>query len=185
MGCLNYNSMEFRPTPSSRIRQLKAQVHTMQQSSLDRLNLAQTVIISVVTVTAAVMLGLVLAYWTWVWLGPSVEPSVPAAMEISSRLDSARIFFEPAQSDRADLATTGVAVKLFGLVASPRVRRGYAVMQLEGREVQVVSEGNDVFPGLRLAEVHPDHVVLERGGIREVLAWSEKAAVQTRPASKQ
>jgi general secretion pathway protein C len=31
-----------------------------------------------------------------------------------------------------------------------------------------------VAPGLRLAEVHVDHVVLERNGVREALAWPEK-----------
>jgi len=34
-----------------------------------------------------------------------------------------------------------------------------------------VREGEDLAPGIRLAEVGTDHVILERGGARETLAW--------------
>jgi general secretion pathway protein C len=37
-----------------------------------------------------------------------------------------------------------------------------------------VREGQDIAPGIRLAEVRPDHVILERNGIREMLAWPKK-----------
>ena len=34
----------------------------------------------------------------------------------------------------------------------------------------------DVEPGLRLTEVHVDHIILERNGERETLAWPKKQA---------
>ena len=73
-------------------------------------------------------------------------------------------------------APTGIAIKLLGVVAASAGRRGYAVLQLEAKQILAVHEGEDVTPGLRLAEVRPDHVILERGGMRETLAFPEKKA---------
>jgi general secretion pathway protein C len=60
------------------------------------------------------------------------------------------------------------------------------VVQLDAKQILAVHEGDDVAPGVRLAEVHPDHVILERGGTRETLAWPEKrgtAASAATPAN--
>jgi general secretion pathway protein C len=48
------------------------------------------------------------------------------------------------------------------------------VLRLDAKKTVAVLKGEDVEPGLRLAEVHVDHVVLERNGARETLAWPEK-----------
>jgi general secretion pathway protein C len=42
-----------------------------------------------------------------------------------------------------------------------------------------VREGDDVVPGIRLAEVHADHVILEHNGTRETLVWPSKASAAT------
>jgi general secretion pathway protein C len=70
---------------------------------------------------------------------------------------------------------TGIAIRLLGIVAATAGRRGYAVVQLEPRQILAVREGEDVAPGVRLAEVGTDHVILERGGTRETLAWPERS----------
>ena len=62
-------------------------------------------------------------------------------------------------------------------------RRGYAVVQLEAKQILAVHEGEDVAPGIRLAEVHADHVILERNGVRETLAWPEKKRRSPAPRS--
>ena len=54
-------------------------------------------------------------------------------------------------------------------------RRGYAVVQLEPRQILAVHEGEDVAPGIRLAQVGTDHVILDRSGARETLSWPEKS----------
>jgi general secretion pathway protein C len=56
-------------------------------------------------------------------------------------------------------------------------------MQFEGKQIVAVREGEDAAPGVRLAEVHPDHVILERGGVREALAWPATKAITT-PSSQ-
>jgi general secretion pathway protein C len=75
---------------------------------------------------------------------------------------------------RNTVAPTGMAIKLLGVVAASGGRRGYAVVQLEAKQILAVHEGEDVTPGLRLAEVHPDHIILERGGVRETLTWPQQ-----------
>jgi general secretion pathway protein C len=145
----------------------------MQQVWLDRSNFAQTAMVALVTVAALASLGLVTAYWTWAWLAPRPEPRAQAALDPGGGA-SAGVLFGNVQRDRNSAAPTGIAIRLLGSVAATGGRRGYALVQLEPRQILAVREGEDVAPGLRLAEVGADHVILERGGIREMLAWPEK-----------
>lgn len=146
----------------------------MQQVLLDRSNLPQTAVVALVTVAALALLGSVAAYWTWSWLAPRPEARSQAAADPGSGA-SAGVLFGNAQRDRSGAAPTGMAIRLLGIVAATGGRRGYAVVQLEPRQILVVREGEDVAPGIRLAEVGTDHVILERGGTRETLAWPEKS----------
>lgn len=146
----------------------------MQAISLERWNLAQTAVTSLATFAALALLGLVLAYWTWTWFAPRSEPRAPAAVSVGGRVELAYGLFGGAQGDRHGGASVGIAIKLLGVVAATEGRRGYAVMRIEPREILAVREGEDVAPGIRLAEVHPDHVILMRNGARESLAWPQK-----------
>jgi general secretion pathway protein C len=148
----------------------------MQALRLGRSSLAQTVLVSTLTLLAVALLAAVLAYWTWAWFAPRAEPQLePAAAQSGSVSLAATIFgLVPRKQEAA--APTGVAITLLGVVAASGGRRGYAVVQLEPKEILAVHEGAEIAPGLRLAEVHPEHVVLERGGGRETLAWPQKRA---------
>ena len=63
---------------------------------------------------------------------------------------------------------------------------GFAVLRLDAKQTVAVREGADVEPGVRLAEVHADRVVLERNGVRESLALQErhKPVANATPASR-
>jgi general secretion pathway protein C len=148
----------------------------MQVISLERSSLAQTAAVSLVTLAALVLLGWVLAYWTWAWVAPRPEPRTQPDAAPGVRLGSAQGLFGTVQRDQNVAAPTGIAIKLLGVVAAAGGRRGYAVMQLEAHEILAVREGEDIAPGIRLAEVHPDHVILVRNGVRESLAWPQKNA---------
>jgi general secretion pathway protein C len=130
--------------------------------------------VSSLTLAALLMFGLVLAYWTWVWFAPRVEPRAEVVAAESGNLAAASLVFGRVERNKGAAAPTGIAIKLLGVVAASGGRRGYAVVQLEGKQILAVHEAEDVTPGLRLAEVHPDHVILERGGVREMLAWPQK-----------
>lgn len=148
----------------------------MQDISLDRSGLAQTTAVSVLTLAALVLLGVVLAYWTWAWLAPHPESRAPVAVQAGGRMEAALSLFGSAKRDRSIAAPTGIAIKLLGVVAASGGRRGYAVVQLEAKQILAVHEGEDIAPGIRLAEVHADHAILERNGTRETLSWPEKVA---------
>jgi general secretion pathway protein C len=154
----------------------------MQALSLGRSNLAQTAVVSVLTLAAVALLGAVLAYWTWAWFAPRAEPRLEAAAAQSGSAASAGAIFGTVPRTRTAAAPTGIAIKLLGVVAAAGGRRGYAVVQLEGKQVLAVHEGEDVAPGVRLAEVLADHVILERSGMRETLALPERKGLGTAPA---
>jgi general secretion pathway protein C len=126
------------------------------------------------TLAALALFGLVLAYWTWVWFAPRAEPRAEAAAGEAGNLASASRVFGRVERNKSSASPTGIAIKLLGVVAASGGRRGYAVVQLDAKQILAVHEGEDVTPGVRLAEVLPDHVILERGGVRETLAWPEK-----------
>ena len=145
--------------------------------SLERANLAQTAVVSLVTLGALVLLGLVLAYWTWAWLAPRPEPRAQAAVQPGGRAEAAFGLFGTARGDTG-AAPTGVSIGLLGVVAAKSSHSGsepgYAVLRLDSKQTVAVREGGEIEPGVRLAEVHADHVVLERGGVRETLGWPKQ-----------
>lgn len=129
---------------------------------------------SLASFAALALLGVVLAYWSWVWLAPSPAPRAPAAVEIAGRTSSASGLFRNAKDGPGAAAAAPSTMRLMGLVAASAGRRGYAVLRLDAKKTVAVLQGEEVEPGLRLAEVDVDHIVLERNGARETLAWPEK-----------
>ena len=146
----------------------------MQALPFGRSSLAQTVLISLLTLVAIALLGAVLAYWTWAWFAPRAEPRLEAAPTPSTGASSASGLFGIVPREQNAAAPTGIAIRLLGVMAASGGRRGYGVVQLDSKQILAVQEGDDLAPGVRLAEVHADRVLLERNGIRETLAWPEK-----------
>lgn len=147
----------------------------MQAIPLERSRLAQTALVSLLTLAALALLGLVLAYWTWVWLAPSAEPRAPPVVPPTAGVGVALGLFGGAPSGSGVAAPTGIAIRLLGIVAATQGGRGVAAVQLEGKTIVAVREGQDIAPGIRLAEVAPRHVILERGGVRETLSLPKPA----------
>ena len=130
---------------------------------------------SLATLSALALLGVVLAYWSWAWLAPAPAPRAPAAVEAAGRASSAGGLFGNAKQGPGAAAAASSAVRLLGVVAASGDRLGHAVLRLDAKSTVAVLQGEDVEPGLRLVEVHPDHIVLERNGARETVAWPEKS----------
>ncbi len=129
---------------------------------------------SLATLAALVLLGVVLAYWSWAWLAPPPAPRAPAAAEAAGRASSADGLFGSVKPGPGAAAAASNAVRLMGIVAASAGRRGHAVLRLDAKKTVAVLQGEDVEPGLRLAEVHADYIILERNGARETLAWPGK-----------
>ena len=126
-----------------------------------------------ITVFALALLSAVLAYWTWAWFAPRPQPRAPAIAEAGTAVAAAAGLFGRVQRKGDGPAPTGIAIKLLGVAAAAGKTRGYAVVELEPRNILAVREGDEVAPGIRLAEVYTDRVILERNGARETLAWPE------------
>jgi len=141
---------------------------------LDREQLAQTVVVSVVTAAALALLALVAAYWTWVWLAPRPAPLAPPASTTIGATSAAALFGSTDQPGAVAAAPTGIAIRLLGIVAAKDGYNGYAVVELDPKQIVAAEEGDEIVPGIRLAEVGPDHILLERNGTRETLTWPEK-----------
>lgn len=130
---------------------------------------------SLATLAALALLGAVLAYWTWEWVAPPPAPRAPAAVDTAGRTTSANGLFGHLKVGSAGAAAAASgALRLLGIVAASPGRRGHAVLRLEAKKTVAVPEGEDIEPGVRLAEVHVDHIIVERNGARETLTWPEK-----------
>lgn len=128
---------------------------------------------SLATLAALALTGVVLAYWSWAWLAPPPAPRAPDAVEAAGRPSSAGGLFGSVKLGPGAAAAASNAVRLMGIVAASGGRRGHAVLRLEANKTVAVLQGEEVEPGLRLAEVRADHIILERNGARETLAWPE------------
>jgi len=148
----------------------------MRAISLGRPGFAQAAIVTVMTLAALALLGWVLAYWSWVWFAPAPEPRSQPAGGSAASLALAKGLFGSVQQGENRAAPAGIAIRLLGVVAAAGGRRGYAVVQIDRGEILAVREGEEIAPGVGLAEVRPDHVILARSGTRETLTWPEKAA---------
>ncbi|KIO49048.1 type II secretion system protein N [Nitrosospira sp. NpAV] len=146
----------------------------MRGVSIDRSSFAQTAIVSLATLAALATLGLVLAYWSEAWFAGRPIPVIQGPVEAGGNIAVASDLFGTVQREQHIAAPAGIAIKLLGVVAASAGRRGYAVMQLDSKEILAVLEGENIASGVRLAEVHPNHIILERNGLRETLAWPGK-----------
>lgn len=141
----------------------------MRVGSIDRSASLQTAFVSLVNVLALACLAAVLAYWTWRWMAPAPGSSIGPAPIAASGNARAGELFGTAAANPVDAVTAAVGIRLLGVVAAAEGYAGYAVLQMDGRPIVAARAGAELAPGLRLAEVHPRKVVLERSGVRESL----------------
>jgi general secretion pathway protein C len=137
---------------------------------------AQSALIATLTVSAVALLGLVGAYWTWQWFAPAAEPSLPVQADASGQVASALSLFGTVQKESIGPQPTGMAIRLAGVVAAAEGREAFAVVILDGKQIIATRKGEEITPGITLVEVEPDHVVLDRNGSRESLAWPDAAS---------
>lgn len=121
---------------------------------------------------SAVVAAILLARWTWILFAPQapevvVEPA--GSLEISGRL-----FGEAAASGVAAQSLAIPNMKLVGVFSG---KSGFAVLELDGKKQLGVPLGGEFQPGVRLVEVNPDHVIVEKGSVRQkvMLEQNQKA----------
>ena len=122
-------------------------------------------------VLAVLVLGVLLAHWTWLLFAPRTASVLPAA-PLSSGLQAEHLFGSAAAS-----AVTAQAalpdVRLVGVFAGVP---GFAVLELDGKRQVGLATGREIVAGAKLVEVAIDHVVIERNGVRQQIPLAVKTA---------
>jgi general secretion pathway protein C len=117
-------------------------------------------------VLGALVLGLLLARWSWLLLAP--RPTVVSmTMERGASGQAERLFGTAATGASLSSGTVLPNVGLVGVFAPGSGRSGFAVLKLDGKQQVGVVVSDEVVDGARLLEVHPDHVLLGRDGLRQ------------------
>jgi hypothetical protein len=114
-------------------------------------------------------LAVAAAYCTWIWLAPAAKAAPAASVESRSHeapSAAARRLFAAA----APPAASAASVRLIGVVAPRR-----ALFIAENGRARTAAVGESVGE-VELLEVHPDHVVVSRGGSRERLSLVRRNA---------
>ena len=103
------------------------------------------------------------AYWTWVFMAP---PPVAAAAASQPAIDLAAVARLFGASAPTDAPRSASALKLKGVIAPTPGTQASAIFSTgAGRDIAVYIDG-EVQPGTKLAEVHPDHVIVSSAGGR-------------------
>jgi general secretion pathway protein C len=120
---------------------------------------------TLLTVALVIVLAYQLAYWTWVFVSPpKLAPVTPARADVDLAA-IARMFGASAPAGSVAAPSSGLRLK--GVVApTPGVAASAIFSTGTGRDISVYV-GREVQPGVKLAEVHPDHVMLSRAGAEE------------------
>ncbi|MEX2131801.1 MAG: type II secretion system protein N [Pseudohongiellaceae bacterium] len=136
----------------------------------------QTALVFSLTLGTLALLCLVLVNGVWLWLAPLPEAAAPAAVQSNAPLLAAyQVFGRVAQNlpapTAAQPASTGLAIRLLGIIAAQDDGEDYAVVLLAPATILAIREGQEFTPGVRLHEVSRNHLILERGGVLETLDW--------------
>jgi len=106
------------------------------------------------------------AYWTWVFVAP---PPVAASAAPQAGVDLAavaRLFGAAPPTGASSTTPTSAQLRLKGVIApTPGVEASAIFSTGAGKDVAVHID-REVEPGTKLVEVHPDHVVVARAGVR-------------------
>ena len=152
--------------------------------SFDRTRLAQTAVVASTNLAALALLATIGAYWTWLWFGPQPQPRSMVQMEAERQPAYAFNLFGTRVEDSVAPAVSSSSVRLLGVVAATGGREAYALVMLDSKEIVAARKGDEVAPGATLVEVAVDHIVLDRNGSRESIAWPEKVVPPNNPPQR-
>lgn len=127
---------------------------------------------------SALVLGVVLAKWFWIFLAPQTTFTASSALTSSSQ-DEGRLFGIVQTAGPASPSSSLPNIQLIGVFTASTGRRGFAIMKIDTKSQLGVAEGEDAAPGTKLVKVHADHVILERAGMKHRVDMINKPADST------
>ena len=139
---------------------------------------------TVLLVVLVLVLAWQLAYWTWVFVAPPAVSSAPAQRGDVDLAAVAKLFGATAPGEL--VAGTG-GLRLKGVIApTPGVEASAIFSTGAGKDIAVYID-RDVQPGVKLVAVNPDHVMVERAGVRsriDLEAPKATASAAGRPGAR-
>lgn len=127
------------------------------------------------------VLGLQLAWWNWQILAPYNKPIPPLSTHtdiLSEDSSQARHLFGDAGDSMPTPLSETSAIRLKGVFAADGKTLSTAVVNLGGKD-RAISLGEEIQPGVKLAEVHPDHIYVSRARLRERINIEERVSSNT------
>jgi general secretion pathway protein C len=119
------------------------------------------------TALLVIALGAQLAWWAWHFITPSLRgPAVVSPSGTTVDVNIGRQLFGDAGTVNAASGGAPGGIRLRGVYSTVGTTLSAAVLNLGGRD-QAVNIGQAFAPGVTLAEVHADHVIISRSGVRE------------------
>jgi type II secretory pathway component PulC len=112
---------------------------------------------------AMLVIMTMMVHWVWVLFVPRSVSVLPAAFSTSnSHVEQLFGSVLPASTSAVPSVMSGV--RLVGVFAGTL---GFAVLELDGKRQLGLATGHEIVAGAKLVEVAKDHVVIERGGVRQ------------------
>jgi len=139
------------------------------------------------TALLLVALGLQLAWWTWQFISPpwNAPPLSSGAATATVPVALGRQLFGDRDSSVTAVPTATAnasGIRLKGVFAVDGRTPSAAVVNLGGRD-QTVHLNQEVSAGVKLVDVQPTHIVINRGGVREQIELERAAAVAAAKAA--
>jgi general secretion pathway protein C len=155
----------------------------MRHIQTDGSNVVQTTLVYTINLAALLLLVGTLAYWGSVWLATDhtsdTQQETPRDRPVSDtghlKLTAGNLF-GIAQLEQHVPVASSIEVKLLGVIAASGSQKGYAVLKVDEKQILAITEGQAIVSGVVLAEVHSNHVLLERSGLHETLALPDPAS---------
>ena len=120
---------------------------------------------NLVLLALVLLLAFQLAYWTWVFVSPPKSAAKVAEQPDVDLAAVARMFGAAPPAGAAAASSSGLRLK--GVVApTPGVQASAIFSTGTGKDIAVYLD-REVQPGVKLVEVHPDHVIVARAGLQE------------------
>ena len=113
----------------------------------------------------AIILGVLLAKWTWILFAPHALTILPPKPDTAENISDA--LFGIGSISGVAAANVDAVLGNVHLVGVFTGKRGFAVLKLDEKTQRGVAVGEDVVKGTKLVTVNADHVVLEHNGIRQ------------------
>ncbi len=131
---------------------------------------------SALSVALLLLLAWQLAGWTWHFLAPE-RVTLATPVSATPDLDAARSLFGAAPQASASptpAATTDIRLK--GVYAIDGKTLSAAVVNRGAKNDIALRVGEEIQPGVTLASVHPDHIVISKAGVHERVDLERRSA---------